>query len=459
MLKYWLHLLSFLIFPAFATTALVSGSDGGSTPDIGADSGVADEGSSDATVEGETETVESADLGDETATDQPKQQPKEEPQLQNFKTLVSARVRDFTKKAPELRAIFEKHPDIQQEIEARFRRDAAYREVFPTVAEAHQMREKFPNGLADVEALEEDLAGVEELDNHFYQKDRDGNYPGHPQLIENMFKDDRQAAVALFKSLPKQWASLDRDSYNEVMGKVVGATFVGSGIPEFVTDIRDAAKDAKQDGLAGSLDKLLNWMNGYLKEKPRPSAEEERIQRDRQELDRQRANQSQQDQQRFNASFLSSSKKLQQDIIGKHPAIARLAKAQGVTPEKRARIIEEVRGKVEKFLGNSPSFMRKLRPAYESGKLDETLQIQQAAWSQQWLLNRMVRDVLRVETPALVTQSRESAVRRGAPAKKTVTGSQTAKPTGPQKVNGVWYKADGSRFSTAEIMAGKHLGA
>jgi len=30
-------------------------------------------------------------------------------------------------------------------------------------------------------------------------------------------------------------------------------------------------------------------------------------------------------------------------------------------------------------------------------------------------------------------------------------------PTGPHKMGGQWYKKDGTRFTTAEILAGKHL--
>ena len=115
---------------------------------------------------------------------------------------------------------------------------------------------------------------------------------------------------------------------------------------------------------------------------------------------------------------------------------------------------------MEKLLAKSPSFMRKLRPAYEGRNLQETMTLQKAAWAQPWLLNKMVREVLRVETPAMVESNREAVRRRaGAPAARVPAkagDTRDTRPSKPYRQGGQWYKPDGSRFSTAEIMLGKH---
>src|SRR6185437_8819466 len=144
--------------------------------DTGADAGV-DDGAQD-TAATEVEEASRNDVQDQ-----------EEPEVKEFKGAVSARLRALTKQAPELQQVFQKYPKIQEQIEATFRREAALREVFPTVAEARQFREHFPNGLQDVNQLLEDQKEVDQLDQSFYGKDREGRYSGHVDLINNLYTD------------------------------------------------------------------------------------------------------------------------------------------------------------------------------------------------------------------------------------------------------------------------------
>jgi hypothetical protein len=456
-------LLNYFLFAGtmfFAAGAsAVTDAGGSDVADAGsggeADAGVGDLGYGDETTGGEEPAAEEAEAGKE----EPIKTETEEPELQDFRGAVSARLRGLVKQSPKLAEAFKENPKLQEQIEATFRREAALRELFPTVAEARQMREQFPNGIADVQQILEEQKEVEQLDEHFYTRDSEGNYPGHQQIVQNMFNDDRQAALALFKSLPKQWANLDRDSYNEVMGQIVGATLAQRRLPEYLSSLIGVAKKAEQGQIADGLQEVLDWMQGFLAEKPRPTQEEERLTRERNQLNKQKFDLDRTESQRFHTSFVSNSRKLQQEIINNHPAMKKLAQVNTIKPEKRAQIVEAVRSRIEKFLGKSPSFMRQLRPAYDNRNLEEATKVQRAAWSQQWLLNRMVREVLRVETPAMVSNNREAARRRaGTPAPKTpaqTSGKQP--PKGPHQVNGRWYKGDGSPYSTVEVLAGKHL--
>jgi len=412
-----------------------------------------------------TETVdESQPEPQETVERESAEQPretKEEPELSEFRGAVSARLRSIVKQAPELGQVFTKYPKLQEQVEAVFRREAALREIFPTVAEARVMRDNFPNGQADVQALLEDVKEIEELDSNFDQRDQEGNYPGHVQIISNFFDRDRNAAVSLLKTIPREWARLDRESYNEVMGSILGATLAQKEIPEFIAELAEEAKGLEAKGLEGGLRKLLNWAQGYTSERPKPSAEEERLQRDRQSFDRTKAEAEKGEQKKFHNSFASSNLKVERDIVSAHPAVKRLMQVNSISEDKRNQIVGQIVASTEKFLQNSPSFMRKLRAAYQSRNLSETNNLVKAAWSQPWLLNRMVRTVLAKEVPSMVQNNRETAARRAGTARTAPPasgGKKTETTKGPRQIAGRWYRENGSPFTTAEVLAGKHLG-
>lgn len=434
------------------------GGDAGDAGDAGAGGDAGSGGDESAAGDGgESFDDDAAAGGEQKPAAQSRQQ--DDPDTAEFKGAVSNRLRALTKKAPELAAVFQKHPEIQAQIEATMRRDAAYRDAGMTVAEVRTLRETFPNGLQDVQVLQDDVKSLQELDRNFYAKDAEGSYSGHKQLLENMFNDDREATVALFKQMPKEWARQDPESYNEVMGKIVGATFTRRGIPEYLGELIGAAEEAKDAGLVQGLTKLLNWVKGYTTEKPQPSADQLKLENDRKAFDKQKTESQKVEHQKFTQTFFSESKKLQLDAIAKHPTMMKLQKQQGITPQKRAEIAEKVRIKVADFLKNSPSFMRKLEPAFKAHNLTETQAIQKAAWSQQWLLNSMIRKVLQVETPALISNNRAAQRRPAGTSQQKAAptaGASKDKPTKPFKVGGQWYKPDGSRFSTAEIMRGDH---
>ncbi|HEX3156792.1 MAG TPA: hypothetical protein VHV32_19340 [Candidatus Angelobacter sp.] len=405
----------------------------------------------------DTGAEEHADL--ETKVEDKPVADKEEPEASEFRVPVGRRMVGLVNKYPKLKEAFATHPELQKELEPVFRREAAFREVFPTVAEARQLRDALPNGLQDLQQLQSDLKETEQLDSDFYTKDREGNYPGHARIAENMFRDDKEAAVSFFRGLPKQWAQLDRSSYNEVMGNIVGATIANSREFEILDEAIQSG-DAK--AIAAAAHKILGWAGGYLKGKPQPSEQEQQLQRERQNFTKEQQDRDKQDGQKFHSSFVAESKKLQSNIIKGHPAVKKLLENKVIPDAKKADIIEQVRKNVESLLGKSPSFMRKLQPAYQSRNLDEVVNLQKAAWSQQWLLNRMVRTVFSKEIPQLVQNNRETVKRRaGAPpvSRPGNTGDKKDAPQGPKQIGGRWYRdgGKGAPFSTAEVLAGKHL--
>ncbi len=414
---------------------------------LGADSGAefeygADEGSQEHGQEPGTEQRQ-----------QPTPDPKEEPEASEFTSSVSSRMRGLVKQVPKLGEVFKENPKVQEQIEATFRRESAYREVFPTVAEARALREHFPGGVADVQQVMADLGEVEALDKDFYGRDGSGNYPGHERILENMFKDDRTAAASFLRNIPKQWARLDPEGYNEKMGAIVGATLQGANIPGFITKLVQAAQSAKQDALVESLTELLDWTKNFSGEKREPSEGDRKLQGEREAFQREKQSREQEDFSRFRSDFNTRSKQVTSDIVSAHSALKRLEKVQGITPEKRAEIAEEVRVKMANFLKNSRSFMSKLTPAWKQRNLEETMKLQRSAWSQPWLLNRMVREVMKKHTPALVGQNRQQ-VKRPAQQQQRPNGQQQqiTRRTQPFKEGKNWHHPDGRRMSVEETM-------
>lgn len=437
-----------------------AGDAGTGADDAGDDYGLGDDAGADEAGAGQDDD---AARGDDHAEDHADKDKHEEADKEtvDLKGAVSRRLQAFAKKSPAIAQLLKDpaNKEFTDFVEATARRDMAYRELYPTVAEARQMREQFPGGMSDVEQLLTDVKEVETLDQNFYTKDREGNYSGHRTIIDNLFSDDREAAVSLFRTVPKEWARLDPDSYREVMGQIVGATLARAEIPEVIGEMIEAAKEAKQDGLAKQLNKVLNWMGGFLKEKSAPTEEERRIQSDRAQFNRERQDRQKEDRNRFAQTFVRESRKLQVDVIGKHPAIKALEKAPGITPEKRSRIQELVRGRIEKYLAASPSFMRKLRAEHSAGNLKGTLDLQKVQWQYPWILNKFVREVLREETPAMVRQNRETVRRRTEPVKTTRNSGERReeKRTAPYQEGGRWFSKEGKPYSTADILRGKHL--
>lgn len=444
-----------------------SGGDAGAAGgDESLDESAAGSGDAAGADEGEDLSLDEGDGADPEAA-QRAQQDKDK-DTADFKGLVSKRLVALKKEAPELAQVFQKYPKVQEQIEASFRRDMAYRELFPTVAEARQMREQFPGGLQDVEQLLTDVGEVEQLDKDFYSRDAQGNYAGHSKIIQNMFTDDREAAVSLFRTVPKEWARLDPESYNEVMGSIVGATFARAELPQWLNEcIQGIDNAANIPMIKRELQKMLGWAQGFQKRKAEPSEEERRLQGQREQLNRESNERKQQDFTRFKQTFFTESEKLQRSIVQRHPSIAEMMKSKTLTDTKKKEIVGKIQTRIREHFKNSRAFMSKLRPAYNASNLEECLNIQKAQWSYPWVLNKFVRQVMAEETPNLVRSTpgaRRAAAGAGQrpPASRGNAdpgnkGSRSQQRTAPYKENGVWFSKEGRRLTTAEILRGAHL--
>jgi hypothetical protein len=321
------------------------------------------------------------------------------------------------------------------------------------VQELRAFREQFPRGQDDIKEVFAELEEVQNLDKAFETRGTDGRYSGHPQLINEWFNRDRDAATALFRTVPREWARLDPESYNDVMGKIVGATFTQQGIPQYLSRLAKVAEKAGNTDITEGIQELVSFVEGFTNtRRAEPSSDQRRLESERAELQRQRADHNKESAQRFNQSFQSESAKLQKDIVEAHPLLKQLPAS--IKPEKKTDIVNKVLTEIRNHLKDNKTFMRALVPAYNKADLAATQAIQKAAWSQPWLINQYVRKVLDAETPGIVTGRQPAAqVRRPAAA-------QTGRPAVQgknYKEGGRWYRPDGSPFTTEEVLRGKHL--
>lgn len=411
--------------------------------------------------EQQSEDLDLRSLGlDEEEGEQPKpqEQLKPEDEFKDYGNTATARLNSYIKKAPELSAVFKKYPDLRSTFEAVLRRDSGYREVFPTLAEAKQLREALPGGKADLETLMQDVNDLSALDNQYDDPGEDGSYPGHEQMVKDFFERDKAAASSLLRRIAKMWPTLDPESYRDVFSGIVASTFASYQIPKFVADLKKMAEKAGNEGLAENIGELENWINGYSTKKAEPTAQEQELARQRAQFDKDRQKDTDSKRMDFRKNVVLQSRAMQMDQIKSHPAIAKLLAAKAVSAEKKNAIVGEIWKTVVKHFANSPSFSRKFNAAHARMDIQECLNLQRAAWSEPFTFNRLVKQVLSREVPALVTPRRVAAGNAGQRRPAAPANNGGGKPDankGLKQVGGVWYR-DGKRLSTAEVLAGKH---
>lgn len=375
----------------------------------------------------------------------------EKEELAEFAPSISARLREMTKKAPEFDAVLKKYPDIRNSFEATFRRDAAYREIFPTVAEARQLREIFPNGVGDAQELLAEVNEVAELDNNLLMRDPDGRYPGHSTIIRDIFAQDRNAAIALLENSTREWSREDPDSYNRAFGDIIGATFRSQGIFNHVAQLQAAARASGDANLQQMVDQLAEWVNRFGDQTATRSLspEAERLKNERQTFEREKAETQKTARETWNNTAWTQSVALQRQIVETHPLIKRLP--QTIPAQKRERLVNEVIERVKADLGKSPTFMRSYNGLIKAMDTKKILDLQRAAWSQPWLLNKHVRNVLNEETPGIVQATRPGP--KAPP--KTPTGERgeaRTVHTVPYREGNRWYHANGKLMTTEEVL-------
>ncbi len=404
----------------------------------------------------ETPPEDETPSGEETPPgEEPPAKPAPKEELAEFKGTVSARLKHLDKQAPGLAAHLKKFPQVRDAIAATFRREAAFRELYPGgLVEAQALRDAFPRGMDDVNQVMAEIQEVEGLDSKFYTQGDDGSYPGHADFIENLAAQDKDATIALLKKAPTAWAKLDPESYNETFSGIMARTLTNDRVYEHMEILTEIAKELKNPELTQRVSQLASYLAGFQPKRAKePTDEERRIKAERVALDREKAERSKEEGARFHQSFVAESIKFQKDLIAAHPLMKRLPET--IPANKKAAMIEDIRKRIVTHLDKIRPFKAAFNAGYQARDQKAVMEAQRNYWTG-WLLNLYVRRVLSEETPGLVTASQAKPGVK--PAAKP--GAKPA-PAGPKKAyqgsDRRWYRGDGTPFTTQEVLRGKHL--
>lgn len=398
-------------------------------------------------------SVEETPAEESSAPEQTESEETESPQpdaeediLADFQGSIGAQLRELAKQAPGLTDILNKFPNVRNAIANKFRREAAFSEVWGTVAEARAMRDAFPRGVEDVNHVMQELDELGQIDGAFY-----GGKTG--DMIAHMEKADRQATVSLLKEAPKHLARLDPDAYSELFSGILGTTLQHNRT-RGLDPIRRAYERAKANGDTESQNDLadaFNYLNSFGQKRTDDSPEAKRLREREAEFERRQTASEKQDTDRFVSSFSSESEKMQRQIVEQSALFKKLPSS--VKPEKRTRMMNDVMSRVRAHLEASRPFMTQIRSAYLSKDLKACLEIQKGAWKE-WVVNRFVRQVLAEETPAIIQgNNAANAAKRAAAANTRIATSSSRRPQTPAA--GKDKRTRPSEYTMEEIMSGK----
>jgi hypothetical protein len=381
-----------------------------------------------------------------------------EEDLSEFTGSVSARIREMIKRAPELGATLQKHPEIQKAIAFSFRREAGYREAWPTVAEAQQVREYFPRGLEDVQQLISEVEEVGQQDSLFYSRDPEQQ----GQLVRNMYQSDPRATESLLENLPRVWAEISPASYQKTFQSIISSTFSENGMFALANDIKTLRDSGKAQEAGAAFDELLKLLDGYAPSNGsrRRDPEREKLDRDTKEFEAKR----QKDEEGKKQTFTQNLAKAEiESATGDIKAALGNRLPKTLPPAKAEKIISEIRTRTFRFIAKSRPFMNARQSAMDTGDIQKAVTISQTAWKR--VLPMMIRKVLSEETPTIVQGTRTANDKKRQAASRTEPGSSAAprdgtspsRTAGPRKVNGQFVDANGRPYSTEDVLRGKHL--
>jgi hypothetical protein len=392
--------------------------------------------------EEESSATEQVESGEADSPEEPAEQPDE---LAEFKGSAGARLRELCKSAPGLSKVLDQFPKVKDSIVASLKRDAALRDQNITVAELREYRERLPNGLQDLQTIEQELGELGRIDGAFYGK-RGG------ELISYMHQADPEAAISMFRELPKQWARLDPESYSQTFSAIISATLRKDRAPELVYRAYQRAKAAGDKDSESDLAELYNYLNSFgQREEDSPDAR--RYKEREQQLSRKEQETAAKNQEAFNSSFIRESERFQRNLVRNNPLFKKLP--QAIPEAKKARMVDEVRNRVISHLERSRAFMSQMEPAYKSMDLQKILEIQSGSngW-QPWIVNMYVRKVLAEETPGFIEGNRSAvATKRAAAARTGIANRAPAKPPTPAKPGD--RRKTANDFTLEEIMRGE----
>jgi hypothetical protein len=356
------------------------------------------------------ETAEAQAAPEETAeavvTEQPEQAALEEPPKEDIP-------QDGRTIPAELREVFKANPKLR---DAWFS-ERAYREVFPTVREARELREIFPGGVEDAKLLQSGAETLQHLDGLFIAKTPEAHQQLRSELAELDPEANRELAWGYVQDLPR----IDPEGYKAAMDEAfsgrVGSWATEQGLPSHAQLIVQALERGETDQATQLARQLVEWSRGIgtaRKEEPRgPDPEVERLRAQLAERDaRERTR---------------TEESLKADVTNRYITEVKgfLEKAVPTASQRaRDKMVGEIVNAINRQLTTSPGFMAQFNQLKATGQMNEAANFVVARAKQ--LLPQVGRRVLNEWTTEILAANKTTVQKKATAAQSRDVGAGAA---------------------------------
>ena len=150
------------------------------------------------------------------------------------------------------------NPEIKPELQRLWDQHQAFREIFPTVAEARAVRELFPGGAADAKAVLSKAREMEQSDQLFFSRDP----YAQRELAANMLAMDPQAFGAMLKVSSDLVREKQPELYQAFTSGLATQALAGEGFHEHLGMIAQALENNDLHSLQRLASQLVQWVSG-----------------------------------------------------------------------------------------------------------------------------------------------------------------------------------------------------
>jgi hypothetical protein len=338
---------------------------------------------------------------------------------------------------PELREMFKANPKLR---DAWFS-ERAYREVFPTVREARELKEIFPGGVEDARLLRDASETLQHLDGLYVANSEES----HQALARELAELAPEAYPNFVIQAANHWAARDPEGYRETMRATFAEELPGwiaeQRLPDHTQALLQALERGDTDQAKALAQQQLEWTRRVgVPQRAEPGrGQDPEIERLRAQL----AERDARDRQQAEESLRS-------DVTNRYVTEVKgfLEKAVPTASQRaRDKMVGEVVNAINQSLASSPAFMAQLNQLKASGQMQEAANFVIARAKQ--LLPQAGRRILNEWTTEILAANKTTVQKKAAAAQSRDAGAGGA-PGGAS--GGKPGKVDYSKMSDADIL-------
>lgn len=360
-----------------------------------------------------------------------------------------------------LKDVFKKHPELRES----YYREQAYRQEFPTVAEAREYKQLAPT-LDNLKTAVTNSRELEGFDDAYFS----ANPADHQTFFQTLAKQDPAQFAKVAQSIPDALYTIDPTLYRSVIAEPAVVSSLGNLMQLALQ--RGLGEHGEGQNLANAVDVIAMTLFGKRLAELRDGAPAARTPRER-ELEQQLNQRTQTEQQQKVEQFQAFHTKANEAAVNKLVSsikVSLLGKKNGLLkdtafvrrPEAVNRMIGEIYNKVDAAIRADRELTRELRQIFQDpqGRFDEA-HLQRVIASidsrSATALKKIAPGVVTTWTKKLLADNTQrQATEHRAAARRDVTGAAGA---GPQRNAGAPrvqpQHIDYSRTSDEDILAGR----